>query len=77
MEQAAGAGLTVTAEGKPPRLPPGADLAAADALVRPAEREREATALVGTGPSTEEIAHRLVVSPLTAKTRVNHTMVKR
>ncbi len=40
------------------------------------EREREVTALVGIGLSNEEIARRLVVSPLTAKTHVSRTMVK-
>ncbi len=33
-------------------------------------------ALVGLGMSNEEIARRLVVSPLTAKTHVSRTMVK-
>lgn len=40
------------------------------------EREREVMALVGLGMSNEEIARRLVVSPLTAKTHVSRTMVK-
>ncbi|MET9375925.1 response regulator [Streptomyces sp. NPDC003035] len=40
------------------------------------EREREVMALVGIGLSNEEIARRLVVSPLTAKTHVSRTMVK-
>ncbi|MFJ7909860.1 response regulator [Kitasatospora sp. NPDC096204] len=40
------------------------------------EREREVLALVGMGPSNEEIARRLVVSPLTAKTHVSRAMVK-
>ncbi len=50
--------------------------AAADALSALTEREREVMALVGIGLSNEEIARRLVVSPLTAKTHVRHTMVK-
>jgi DNA-binding NarL/FixJ family response regulator len=50
--------------------------AAADALARLTEREREVMALVGMGLSNEEIARRLVVSPLTAKTHVSRTMVK-
>ncbi|MFE5813960.1 response regulator [Streptomyces sp. NPDC056479] len=50
--------------------------AAADALVELTEREREVMALVGIGLSNEEIARRLVVSPLTAKTHVSRTMVK-
>ncbi len=50
--------------------------AAADALSVLTEREREVMALVGIGLSNEEIARRLVVSPLTAKTHVSRTMVK-
>ncbi|MCL7491632.1 MULTISPECIES: response regulator transcription factor [Streptomyces] len=50
--------------------------AAADALSGLTEREREVMALVGLGLSNEEIARRLVVSPLTAKTHVSRTMVK-
>ncbi len=40
------------------------------------DREREVMALVGGGLSNEEIAARLVVSPLTAKTHVSRAMVK-
>jgi DNA-binding NarL/FixJ family response regulator len=50
--------------------------AAAGALTRLTERERQVMALVGMGLSNEEIARRLVVSPLTAKTHVSRTMVK-
>ncbi|MEU1511194.1 response regulator transcription factor [Streptomyces sp. NPDC005811] len=50
--------------------------AAAEELGRLTEREREVMALVGIGLSNEEIARRLVVSPLTAKTHVSRTMVK-
>ncbi|MEU4152871.1 response regulator transcription factor [Streptomyces sp. NPDC026659] len=50
--------------------------ATADALGRLTEREREVMALVGIGLSNEEIARRLVVSPLTAKTHVSRAMVK-
>lgn len=50
--------------------------AAADLLVRLTGREREVMALVGIGLSNDEIARRLVVSPLTAKTHVSRTMVK-
>ncbi|WP_030723435.1 response regulator [Streptomyces sp. NRRL F-2580] len=50
--------------------------AAAADLGRLTEREREVMALVGMGLSNEEIARRLVVSPLTAKTHVSRTMVK-
>jgi DNA-binding NarL/FixJ family response regulator len=40
------------------------------------EREREVVALVALGLSNEEIAGRLVLSPLTAKTHVSRAMVK-
>ncbi|MFD5733399.1 response regulator [Streptomyces sioyaensis] len=50
--------------------------AAAGALSELTEREREVMALVGIGLSNDEIARRLVVSPLTAKTHVSRTMVK-
>ncbi|MCX5418815.1 response regulator transcription factor [Streptomyces sp. NBC_00078] len=50
--------------------------AAKGALGQLTEREREVMALVGIGLSNDEIARRLVVSPLTAKTHVSRTMVK-
>jgi DNA-binding NarL/FixJ family response regulator len=50
--------------------------AAAASLAELTEREREVMALVGIGLSNDEIARRLVVSPLTAKTHVSRTMVK-
>ncbi|MFE7118836.1 response regulator [Streptomyces sp. NPDC057654] len=50
--------------------------AAVPGLADLTEREREVMALVGVGLSNEEIARRLVVSPLTAKTHVSRTMVK-
>ncbi|MEW1697148.1 response regulator [Streptomyces sp. NPDC093249] len=50
--------------------------AATAALSVLTEREREVMALVGIGLSNGEIARRLVVSPLTAKTHVSRTMVK-
>ena len=46
---------------------------ALDALT---EREREVMALVAEGLTNQEIAERLVVSPLTAKTHVSRAMVK-
>jgi DNA-binding NarL/FixJ family response regulator len=39
-------------------------------------REREAVALVAQGLSNDQIAERMVISPLTAKTHVNRAMVK-
>jgi DNA-binding NarL/FixJ family response regulator len=50
--------------------------AAAAGLEQLTDREREVMALVGIGLSNEEIARRLVVSPLTAKTHVSRSMVK-
>ncbi|MFE2145239.1 response regulator [Streptomyces sp. NPDC059456] len=49
---------------------------AAAELERLTGREREVMALVGMGLSNEEIARRLVVSPLTAKTHVSRAMIK-
>jgi len=40
------------------------------------DREREVVALVAQGLSNDDIAHRLFVSPLTAKTHVNRAMMK-
>jgi DNA-binding NarL/FixJ family response regulator len=40
------------------------------------DREREVVALVAAGLSNDEIAQRLVVSPLTAKTHVSRAMIK-
>jgi DNA-binding NarL/FixJ family response regulator len=45
-------------------------------LGRLTRREREAVALVAQGLSNGEIAERLVISPLTAKTHVNRAMTK-
>ncbi|MFJ3671293.1 LuxR C-terminal-related transcriptional regulator [Streptomyces sp. NPDC090106] len=45
-------------------------------LGRLTPREREVLSLVGTGLSTQEIADRLVVAEVTAKTHVRRTMVK-
>jgi len=50
--------------------------AVAASLDQLTEREREVMALVGIGLSNDEIARRLVVSPLTAKTHVSRAMVK-
>jgi DNA-binding NarL/FixJ family response regulator len=40
------------------------------------DREREIVALAGTGLTNEDIAAKLVISPLTAKTHVSRAMVK-
>ncbi|GAA1370131.1 response regulator transcription factor [Streptomyces beijiangensis] len=50
--------------------------ASGEGLSQLTEREREVMALVGIGLTNDEIARRLVVSPLTAKTHVSRTMVK-
>ena len=50
--------------------------ASAGDLERLTEREREVMTLVGIGLSNDEIARRLVVSPLTVKTHVSRAMVK-
>jgi len=51
-----------------PGAPPG--------LATLTDREREVVALVAAGLSNDEIAARLVVSPLTAKTHVSRAMIK-
>ena len=48
----------------------------AEALAELTPREREILTLVGLGLSNEEIAARLFISPVTAKTHVNRTMTK-
>ncbi|WP_328988394.1 response regulator transcription factor [Kribbella sp. NBC_01245] len=56
---------------------PELDQAAAPAeLAALTDREREVLGLVATGLSNDEIAERLIVSPMTAKTHVNRAMVK-
>ncbi|XVU26374.1 response regulator [Actinoplanes sp. CA-054009] len=55
------------------RPPPAGALAALDVLT---DREREILVLVAHGLSNEDIATRLYVSPLTAKTHVNRAMAK-
>ena len=55
-------------------LPP--DTGAGTGLDELTNREREAVALVAQGLSNDEIAARMVISPLTAKTHVNRAMTK-
>ncbi|TVT48606.1 response regulator transcription factor [Amycolatopsis rhizosphaerae] len=45
-------------------------------LGRLTNREREAVALVARGLSNDEIADRMVISPMTAKTHINRAMTK-
>ncbi|GIF04973.1 response regulator [Actinoplanes siamensis] len=54
--------------------PPPAD--AATVLGHLTAREREAVALVAQGLSNDDIATRMVISPVTAKTHVNRAMTK-
>jgi DNA-binding NarL/FixJ family response regulator len=53
--------------------PSAVDVSALDALT---DREREILALVGSGLNNDEIAEKLYLSPLTAKTHVSHIMMK-
>ncbi|GAB3007404.1 response regulator [Saccharothrix stipae] len=52
------------------------DDATGTGLAELTNREREAVVLVARGLSNDEIAHRMVISPLTAKTHVNRAMTK-
>lgn len=63
--------LLASIEGGPATTP--VDDSAIDALTA---REREVVGLVGQGLSNEEIAERLYLSPLTAKTHVSRAMIK-
>jgi DNA-binding CsgD family transcriptional regulator len=67
------AGVGPAATGSAPAGRPAAPSAAIASLT---EREREVVALVAAGLSNDEIAARLVVSPLTAKTHVSRAMTK-
>ena len=58
---------------EPERSEPTATKRALDVLT---DREREVLTLVATGMSNEDIAARLYLSPLTAKTHVNRAMTK-
>ncbi len=60
-----------------PAVPaPAGPAARSPAIASLTEREREVVALVAAGLSNDEIAARLVVSPLTAKTHVSRAMIK-
>jgi DNA-binding NarL/FixJ family response regulator len=66
------------AAGPPPRpaRAPGPERPAPPGLSALTEREREVVSLVAAGLSNEEIAAKLTVSPLTAKTHVSRAMTK-
>jgi len=66
------AGPSADRRAAPPRAEPGAP----PGLATLTDREREVVALVAEGLSNDEIAARLVVSPLTAKTHVSRAMTK-
>jgi DNA-binding NarL/FixJ family response regulator len=66
------AGPAADRQAVPPRAEPGAP----PGLATLTGREREVVALVAEGLSNDEIAARLVVSPLTAKTHVSRAMTK-
>ncbi|GAA3462108.1 response regulator [Saccharothrix longispora] len=55
---------------------PHPDAAPSRELASLTTREREAVTLVARGLSTTEVAERMVISPLTAKTHVNRAMTK-
>ncbi len=57
-------------------LPPDTGTGTGAALGELTNREREAVVLVARGLSNDEIADRMVISPLTAKTHVNRAMTK-
>ncbi|GAA1016152.1 DNA-binding response regulator [Acrocarpospora pleiomorpha] len=52
------------------------DTGAGTGLEELTNREREAVALVARGLSNDQIAERMVISPLTAKTHINRAMAK-
>ena len=64
------------AGGAGPAAPPRGEPGAPPGLATLTDREREVVALVAAGLSNDEIAARLVVSPLTAKTHVSRAMTK-
>jgi DNA-binding NarL/FixJ family response regulator len=72
------AGRAAAVPASPGTVPAAAGRATAPspAVAALTEREREVVALVAAGLSNDEIAARLVVSPLTAKTHVSRAMTK-
>jgi DNA-binding NarL/FixJ family response regulator len=65
-----------TASSRPAAEPAAPSPAARASVASLTAREREVVSLVAAGLSNEEIAGRLVLSPLTAKTHVSRAMVK-
>jgi DNA-binding NarL/FixJ family response regulator len=72
------AGAATAGSGAPAArpAPPGRPAAASAAAASLTDREREVVALVAAGLSNDEIAGRLIMSPLTAKTHVSRAMTK-
>jgi DNA-binding NarL/FixJ family response regulator len=73
---AAAPGIGPAGPGGLPGARPRPEPAAPPGLATLTDREREVVALVAEGLSNDEIAARLVVSPLTAKTHVSRAMTK-
>jgi DNA-binding NarL/FixJ family response regulator len=69
-------GRPAAPSGDGPAARPRAEPGAPPGLGMLTDREREVVALVAEGLSNDEIAARLVVSPLTAKTHVSRAMTK-
>jgi DNA-binding NarL/FixJ family response regulator len=67
---------SATATPSPPTGAPAAARPGNPGIAALTDREREVVALVAEGLSNDEIAARLVVSPLTAKTHVSRAMTK-
>lgn len=61
---------------QPPRTLAGNGNGSGSGLAELTSREREAVVLAAHGLSNDEIAHRLVISPATAKTHINRAMIK-
>ena len=69
-------GAPAAAAAPPSDRAPGGTRARNPGIAALTDREREVVALVAEGLSNDEIAARLVVSPLTAKTHVSRAMTK-
>jgi DNA-binding NarL/FixJ family response regulator len=68
--------FTAATAAAPARATPAPSAARSASIAALTDREREIVSLVAAGLSNDEIAGRLVVSPLTAKTHVSRAMIK-